>query len=175
VAGAGPGERAFVNSLSGGVSARANVLAHRIRRRLPVRGRLCYVLGGIAALVTVPARRCRVTGWGKMLYDGRALNLTVANGATFGGGIPISPGSSPADGVLELVIIGDLGLPRAAVALARLLAGTHLSLRGIARQPVTAVRIDRDGEIEIEADGHRYVAAGGVDVTVRPGALRLLG
>lgn len=168
----GTRERAFVNSMSMGVSARANRLAHRIRKVLP--GRFCYVLGGAAALLSVPVRRWRVSAGEELLLDGAALNLTVANGASFGGGLRISPGSRVDDGTLELVTIGDLGLPRAARAFGRLLAGTHLGLPGVSRRPVTTVRIEGDGPVELEADGHVFNAAEGVEVSVLPGALRLL-
>jgi diacylglycerol kinase family enzyme len=73
--------RVFLNSVSVGLSVRGNALAHRLRRRLP--GAACYVLGGIGALLLErrarrPVLRLRVDG--RLVYEGKALNLTVSNG-----------------------------------------------------------------------------------------------
>ncbi len=165
--------RVFLNSVSVGVSPRANQIAHTLRRVLP--GRLCYALGGIAALFSEGQRRFRVSSGNAVIWDGEALNLTVANCASFGGGMRISPGSRPTDGILEQVVIGRMGRIRALLALSRLYAGTHLTMRGVSVTPVrVAVRIrSGEGPLLIEADGHEFVSDGELLVEPLPGALTL--
>jgi diacylglycerol kinase (ATP) len=156
------------------VSPAANRYAQRIGRVLP--GRLRYSLGGAAALLLAPRRlwRLRLEG---IRREGRLLNMTLANGAGFGGGMMISPGSSTSDGVLELVVIGDMGLLRSLMALARLRRGGHIGMPGVTvtptPEPVTIGA--EDGPIHLEADGHDYQAQGDVEISVLPGALRLAG
>ncbi len=163
-----------LNSVSVGVSPRANLIAHRIRGVIP--GRLCYPLAGVAALISTRMGSYTVTADGRAIHEGAALNITVANCATFGGGMRISPSSRPDDGMLEQVVIGRLGLFRALLALSRLYGGGHVGMRGVAVTPLTgSVRISRsDGPLLIEADGQNFTAAGELTVAVFPGGLSLL-
>jgi diacylglycerol kinase (ATP) len=164
--------RVFVNSVSVGVSPEANRIAYRIRRVLP--GRLRYALGGVAALLRLGPRRFRVTSGDTVTWDGEALNLTVANCATFGGGMRISPGSLPTDGIFEQVIIGRMGRIAALLALSRLYTGTHVTMRGVSVTPVRSrLCIDSTGPLRIEADGHEFVSDGELTVEPLPGILSL--
>ena len=165
--------RVFINSVSVGVVPRANRIAHHLRRVLP--GRLCYALGGIAALFGHGRRRFRISSGDTMAWDGEALNLTYANCASFGGGMRISPGSMPDDGILEQVIIGEMGRTRALLALSRLYAGTHVAMRGVGVTPVAETTRIRSGAgpLLIEADGQEFISNGELIVEPLPGALTL--
>lgn len=168
--------RVFLNSLSLGVSVRANRLAHRISWVRP--GRLRYALGAVAALLS------RETGRGKyllqdatgLLFDGAALNLTVANGPSFGGGMPISPSSSLRDGTLELVLLRPLRGVRALLALSRLQRGTHLALpeaQVTTLRGALAIALDQE-TWHAEADGQELEGRGTLTLDVLPGRLALL-
>jgi diacylglycerol kinase (ATP) len=166
--------RTFVNSASVGVSPRANHIAGSVGRMLP--GRIRYALGGILALLAERAGSYTVTSAGRILHQGRALNLTFANGPSFGGGMRISPGSVMTDGVIEQVVIGDLGRVRALLALSRLYAGTHIGMRGIGVSPLReTVQVTReDGGMLLETDGEEWAAGRELTVRVLPGAIALL-
>ena len=167
--------RLFLNSVSVGVSPRANRIARAMRGVVP--GRLRYPLGGVAAVLSGGAGRYRVTSGGAVRFEGEALNLTIANGPTFGGGLRISPGSSLTDGVLEQVIIGRLGVARAMLALGRLYGGTHAGMRGVSVTPVReALTIESGtGALLAEADGQEFEIDGPLTVEPVPGALPILG
>jgi diacylglycerol kinase (ATP) len=166
--------RVFLNSVSLGLAPRGNRLARAMGRVVP--GRLRYPMGGMAALLAGTPERYRVTEQGVVRFEGEALNLTIANGPTFGGGLRISPASSLTDGVLEQVIIGRLSLVRALTALARLYGGTHVAMRGVSVDPVRgALTIENEAAVLlVEADGQELEAAGGLTVEPMPGALTLL-
>jgi diacylglycerol kinase (ATP) len=166
--------RHFLNSVSVGVSPRANRIAQAMRGVVP--GRLRYPLGGVAAVLSGGAVRYRVTQGGEVRFEGEALNLTIANGPTFGGGLRISPGSSLTDGVLEQVIIGRLGVARALTALGRLYGGTHVGMRGVSVTPVReALTIEvATGAMLAEADGQEFELDGPLTVEPVPGGLTLL-
>jgi len=166
--------RVFLNSASVGMSVRGNALAHRLRRRLP--GAACYVLGGIGALLLErrdrrPVLRLRVDG--RLVYEGKALNLTVANGETFGSGLPIAPGASVRDGVLDQVVVGDVGFWGAIRAFLRLMRGTHLELPSVRQTGGRMAEIAVDGTIALEADGYMLEGNGPIAADVLPGALRV--
>ena len=169
-----PGVRMFVNSASLGVSARANRIAGRIRQVVP--GRICYPISGVLGLMGERAGHYTIRLEDRTLFSGRALNITLANGACFGGGMRISPESSVSDGVLDQVLIGDIGRIAALMALARLYAGTHVRMRGISVAPVSeAVQITRaDGPMLVETDGEDFETAGPLSIEPMRGAIRLL-
>jgi diacylglycerol kinase (ATP) len=166
--------RFFLNSISLGVSPRANHIAGRIRRVLP--GPFRYPMSGVLALLAEGPGDYTVSTANRTLHRGPALNLTLANGAGFGGGMRISPASSVNDGALDLVVIGAIGRLRALLALSRLYAGTHVRMGGIHVTPVAEnVRIHRaDGAMLIEADGEEFEATGELSVDILPGAIALL-
>lgn len=169
-----PGMRVFVNSASLGISPRANQIAAKMPRALP--GWIRYPLGGVLALLTRRSGHYTIRSGDRTLFSGRALNLTLANGACFGGGMRISPASSMSDGVLEQVLIGDIGRIAALLALSRLYAGTHVGMRGISVSPFSErMQISRaDGLMLVETDGEDFEAVGVLAIEPMRGAIRLL-
>lgn len=169
-----PGMRVFANSASLGVSPRANQIARRMRRALP--SWICYPLGGVLALLTRRAGQYTIRSGGHTLFSGPALNLTLANGACFGGGMRISPASSISDGLLDQVLIGDIGRTAALLALSRLYAGTHVRMRGVSVSPFSGkLQISRaDGSMLVETDGEDFEVLGGLSIEPMPGAILLL-
>jgi len=156
----------FLNSTSVGVSPAANRHAQW----------LGYTIGGVAALLTEHRRRFAVSEGGRMVHEGKALNITMANGAGFGAGMRISPDSSPWDGVLERVIIGPIGLGRALLAFARLKRGRHIGMAGISvGKAAGETTIESDGALQVEADGHEFRAAGKITISLEAGAIGVLG
>ena len=168
-----PRRRIFLNSISLGASVRANRLARRLG--LIHSGRLRYTVASLAAVLSGTADSYLVTSGDRVLHNGPARNLTVANGACFGGGMRISPGSRPDDGTLELVILGAMGRLRALHALARLQRGTHLALQSIRRLPVTEIHVAGTEPLHLEADGEELEISGGLKIEVLPARLCVLG
>lgn len=156
----------FLNSVSVGVSPAANRHAKW----------LGYMAGGVLALLTEPRRRFTVTEAGRTTHDGKAINITVANGPAFGGGMQISPDSSPWDGVVERVIIGPVGLVRALLAFRRIKQGAHVGMHNVTVTKTSAeTMIESDAAFHVEADGEDFLVEGRIIVSVAPGALRVLG
>lgn len=166
-------ERRFLNAVSVGVSPRANRMAHSLKPFLP--GRIAYTICGVLALLREGSGVYGVTQDGASVLSGPALNITFANGASFGGGMRISPASRLDDGVLDQVTIGAIGRLRALLALSRLYQGSHVTMPGVTVRPVRGTaRINRaGGSMWLEADGHDFEAVGELAVDVEPAALRL--
>ena len=164
----------FVNSVSTGVSAVANRYAQRLKRMLP--GWLRYAVAGGWALLAAPRRSVMLTS-----ADGEEirgpLNLTIANGASFGGGMRIAPEAVPDDGLLDRIVIEPISAVRAIIALSRLYRGSHVRMTGVRsdRASLPAMLRACDGTLEIEADGQNFVTTGEVRVSLRPGMLQVLG
>jgi diacylglycerol kinase (ATP) len=168
-----PVSRVFLNSCSLGISVRANALARLSSRRF--RGRLRYGIAGLRAASHARLEHYLVECGERTLFEGKALNLTVANGASFGGGMRISPSSVLDDGSLELVVLRPMGRLRLIVALARLQRGTHI---GLGELSVTSardqLRITPACPSPLEADGEELETSGTLTIDVLPGAIALL-
>lgn len=91
-------------------------------------------LEGSALYVYCALRQLRSFGGMKLAAeaDGRAvgeremLMLIVANARVFGGGFRIAPAADPADGKLDVVAFGNMGLGARLGVMLRLLRGRHL-------------------------------------------------
>lgn len=166
--------RLFLNAVSVGVSPFANRMAGAVKGWLP--GRFSYAVAGVAALIRRRPQHFRVIGEGCVILDGNALNVTLANGPTFGGGMRISPRSRHDDGHLDQVTIEDIGPFRALAALSRLYAGTHVLMRGVSTTPAPGSTCisSPGGPMLAEADGHDWVIEGELRVDLLPAALPLL-
>ena len=65
----------------------------------------------------------------------RVQQVVIANGRCFGGGMRIAPAADPADGLLEVVVVGDISRFGALRAVPRLFRGTHLGLAAVEVAP----------------------------------------
>lgn len=117
-------------------------------------------------------RRCRVEVDGRVLWDGPATGVLVANGEYLRAN-DVVPRGHPGDGRLEVQVYALAPAQRARMRL-RLRTGTHLPHPGIhtAQGGRVAVRWARPAALEV--DGEARGAAVAVEVVVRPGALRLV-
>lgn len=100
------------------------------------------------------------------------LMTTVANTATYGGGVPISPKSDPADGMLELIMVKPAGRLRLLRLLNRVFQAKQLDDPLFSAQRVTSVTIDT-ADTRGYADGDP-ITTFPAEISVDPGALTLI-
>jgi diacylglycerol kinase (ATP) len=103
--------------------------------------------------------------------------IVVANGPCFGGGMRIAPGADPADGALDLVVLGALARWELALWLPTLYWGGHLRHPRVRLARVRRVMVEGRGPLRLQADGEPCDGAAGgdwrVEITVLPRALRV--
>lgn len=100
--------------------------------------------------------------------------LTVANTPAFGYGAMIAPGAEPDDGVLDVCIVEDLTVLRAALNAHRLFNGTFDRTHGVSRYRAKHIRIKRETPGRIQVDGESREGAATLDVSVVKGGLRVV-
>ena len=104
--------------------------------------------------------------------SGAMYDVIVANGRYLGGGMKICPDAEPADGLFDVLLIGDISKRDLVMTLPKIYRGTHLPhpraelLRG------ARVSIDAPIALPVQLDGEQ---PGTTPATfdVVPGALRL--
>jgi diacylglycerol kinase (ATP) len=104
--------------------------------------------------------------------EGRFNAIVVCNGKFFGGGMQISPHSDLADGLLDVITLGDLGRVEVVLNTPRLYNGTILEHPKVREYHARHVTVAARQDILIEADGE-LIGAGPATLSVRPAALRL--
>jgi YegS/Rv2252/BmrU family lipid kinase len=94
----------------------------------------------------------RVEVDGEPVFEGRAVNVVVANCRFFGGGMHISPESDPADGLLDTQVYTG---PKSDsfTTLPKVYAGRHLPHQNVVELKGTRFRIQAEQALEVETDG----------------------
>jgi diacylglycerol kinase (ATP) len=96
----------------------------------------------------------------------------VANGRYFGGGMKIAPAADPADGLLDLVILGALTRLEMLRWLPTIYPGRHLANPRVVTRRASTVAVDAPVALPTQVDGE-VGGATPVTLTIAPRALRL--
>ncbi|MDX6563584.1 MAG: hypothetical protein QOD65_3398 [Gaiellales bacterium] len=101
-----------------------------------------------------------------------ANNVICANGRIFGGGIKVCPQAEPDDGLLDVLVWGDVGKLDLALTLPRLYRGTHLGHKKVTVLRGRRVHVEPARPLPLELDGE---LPGTTPATfeIAPAALRL--
>lgn len=171
----GPASSWVAGVVAAGFDAVVNERANGMRWP---RGRSRYNLAIVRELPTFRPVPYRLVLDG-VPWETEALLVAVANTATYGGAMRIAPDASPSDGLLDVVVVGPVGLARFARLFPKVYAGTHVDIDAVQvrRARTVEVSVDPDGArprpIVAYGDGERL---GPVPLTLsaEPGALSVL-
>jgi diacylglycerol kinase (ATP) len=164
--------RHFVNIADAGIGG--DVVDRVNRGRRVVNGEVTFLLASIRTLLTWRNRPMHV------VIDGRARDLiaqqvVVSNCQYFGGGMRVAPGAVPDDGLLDVVIAGDLGPWENVRGLRRIREGTHLDAGNPKLSHALAERVEISSPelTRVDADGEQPGVLP-VVIEVQPAALRVV-
>ena len=160
--------RYFLNTAGAGFDA---VVARRVAAR-GGSGTLPYVRGVVGAIARHRAVDAAIEVDGRPAWSGRLAAAVVANGPCFGGGMRIAPAADPGDGLLDLVVLGDVGRWELLWWLPTVYRGEHVANRKVVSLRGREVRIRAGAPLPTQLDGEAMPATP-VTLTVLPGALPL--
>jgi diacylglycerol kinase family enzyme len=126
----------------------------------------------VVSIATYRPRQMRVHINGET-REGKHLVVLAANGTHFGSGMHVAPDAKLDDGLLDIVVGGDLSKWASVVALGKLYRGTHVDGTTILAFRAPALQVELDEPLPMEADGEAWRAAS-LRVRVRPAALTVL-
>jgi len=156
----------FINAAGVGFDA---VVARRAAAQR-LRGTLPYL---VAVGLSISAHRpveAALEEDGRVIWSGRLTAAVAANGAHYGGGMKIAPGADPADGLLDVVVMGDLRRLELLRWLPTVYRGGHLANPKVAVHRARAITVDAAAPVHVDGEA---VDAAPVRISVRPGALRV--
>lgn len=133
--------------------------------------RYLYSIFGVLRELNLPELVLEAEG--KVLFQGRALLSALMNARTYGGGIPISPGAAPDDGLLSVVVAGEFSRLGVLGILPRLLAGKHLGHPRVREFSGRAFTVRFDRATPAHADGELVQTQSTYEVRVHPKALQV--
>lgn len=166
-----PRRRAFANVASFGLSGLVDDKINATGKRF---GPLSFVGATASALFEYRRRSVRVTVDDQVLHEGPLLLGAAANARYFGGGVQIAPEADPGDGLLDVVLLLNVG-PREVVSVLDVYSGRHTRWRSarVARgQVVEATALDErclldlDGEQPGVLDGRFELVPSAVELVL---------
>ena len=166
--------RYFVNEADVGLGATIVEASKHITNYL---GRkinyLPHVIGGLASLISYKNKRITLRVEDEYEDVWNCAMVVIANGTHFGGGMRIAPDAKPNDGLLDMVIFGDIGKSELLKIWPMTYKGQHVSHEKVRLLKVRSVSIQCDDKILVEADGE-LLGEGPVSFSVLPSALNIV-
>jgi YegS/Rv2252/BmrU family lipid kinase len=142
--------RAYLNVAGAGFDSEVNRVANQ---RLGWAGNRPRYVGAVLAELVVG----RVATF-ELALDGRLTRLrgwlvAVANGPSYGGGMKVAPNASLDDGLLDVVVIHEIGKLEFLRTFPKVFSGRHLEHPAVAVHRAARVDLDADRTLAVYADG----------------------
>lgn len=145
--------RLFATVLASGFDSRVNDLANSLRWP---RGPRRYDIAVLIEFLRLHPERFRLTidleDGAQEVIDGPLMMVSVGNGRTYGGGIPICPEARLDDGLLDLTVVRAAGRASLLRLLPRVYRGTHAASGLVVTRRVRGISLEADG-VTAYADG----------------------
>ena len=146
--------RYFVNIADAGIGGD---VVHQVNSgRRVINGEVTFMLASVRALLRWRNKPMRIAIDDQEPRELVAQQVVVANCQYFGGGMRVAPTAAPDDGLLDVLVAGDLGAIENLRGLGKIRKGTHLEdgnpkishtlARWVAVSSPELVRVDVDGE-----------------------------
>jgi YegS/Rv2252/BmrU family lipid kinase len=117
-----------------------------------LQGTICYILYLIKALFIFKPVDLRIELNGRVIED-RFMMAAAANAPCYGGGMRMAPDARLDDGLLDVVLIRKMAIPRLLMQFPKVYSGKHVSHKDVRVERTTCVTISSDQELEMFADG----------------------
>lgn len=149
-----PRTKAFLNIASFGLGG----LTDRVVNASPkwMGGRAAFFFGTLRAMASYRNAPVVVRVDGRPCLEGPILNVAIANGRYFGGGMKIAPDADPSDGLFDVVALYDLTRAQGIGLAYKIYRGTHPGSPGVqvTRGALVEAAPSRAGdEVLIDMDG----------------------
>jgi len=169
VRGGQPATRYFANIAGLGFDGE---LADRVNRAGKSGGTLVYQTMLLRGLATYQNKHARLSIDGA-LREGLMNSVVVANARYFGGGMFVAPNAQWADGLFDVIVLGDFGKLEVVANLPRLYRGTHLTHPKVTELRGREVRVEARERMFLQAEGE-LVGEAPATFTILPKALKVL-
>jgi diacylglycerol kinase (ATP) len=134
--------------ISGAIAKRANVTSKALG------GKVSYYWATLAVFVGWSTGTMRVTV-DEESREGRMIDVLVCNGRYLAGGMMMCPEAAPDDGLLDVMLIGDVTKRDLLFVLPKTYRGTHLPHPRLELLRGSTVTVEAEEPLPIEVDGEQ--------------------
>jgi YegS/Rv2252/BmrU family lipid kinase len=159
----------FLTICSLGFDSIVNKIANRTSL---VTGRTVYLYAGLRAILTFKPIEFKVTIDGNE-FEHIGHTIAVANTQYYGGGMRLAPNASAQDGLLDVVMIGQIPKHRMFINIPRIYKGNHINEPGFKIIQGRNIKIETDYQYTIVADGD-FISPPPAEIVAVPKALRVI-
>jgi len=165
--------RFFVNEAGVGFSAAVVYAWKRLPNRLGSNiTHTLRTIEGLKSLFTYRNKKMKLRV-GNNIQTIYGCTVVVANGQYFADGMQVAPHAILDDGLLDIVIVGDVGKFELLKIWPTLYSGSHIIHHKIREEKIKTATIESDEQLLVEADGE-LLGEGPVSFSVLPSALSIV-
>lgn len=141
--------RRFLGIASFGFDSEANRIANEAKL---FKGTMVYAYAALRALAGwKPARFSLVEGGVQRRFSG--YTVAIANNSYYGGGMKVAPDADLSDGLLDVVVISEIGKFRFLMNLPKVFKGTHIDDEVVETWKTSSIEVKASRPFTIYADG----------------------
>jgi len=144
-------ERLFVNFAGTGFDA--EIVRRTTQQFKNLGGLLSYLCGTVATILMYGNKKISLKVDGEET-EKKVCTVIMNNGKYGGGGMYTAPGADLADGLLDVLVVGDMSRPKLLYSLPRIYKGTHLTIPNVSMKKAKEIEIKSLGpKMHLQADG----------------------
>lgn len=162
--------RLFVNILSCGFDGEVAELINT--RFKALRGTAAYVAAVLTALMSYKAVPLRLEVDGEII-EKKVMLCAIANARTYGGGMKVAPLAELNDGLLDVVLVGEVSVFEFLRQFPKVFSGSHLGHPAISLHKGRHVSLKADRSLPLGIDGD-VIKRSEVEVILRPSLVPLI-
>lgn len=166
-----PRSRPFVNIASIGISGITDDYVNHTTKLFG--GKASFMIGSVRGILSYSNVRMKVIVDGTPVHEGLTNLVAMANGRFFGGGMMMAPDAELDDGLLRVVVMGDMGKLEFLALAGAIYKGEHVKHPKCVLARGRVVEVITEGRALIDLDGE-MPGMGPVRASVVPGAIRLM-
>jgi diacylglycerol kinase (ATP) len=134
---------------------------------------LPHVLGGVSSLFSYKNKHASICVEGGAEDTCLCTMVVIANGTYFGGGMCVAPHAKPNDGLLDMIVFGDMRKAEMMQVWPMTYSGRHIGHRKVSLRKIKNVTIKCAEKVLVEADGE-LLGEGPASFSVMPSALSIV-
>lgn len=142
--------RLFVNFA--GMGFDAEIVKATTQKYKTLNATVSYLAGLLSSLLFYKNKTVTLNVDGEAIQE-KVCTVLVSNGKYGGGGMFAAPEADISDGLLDVLIIGDLSKPDLLWSLPRVYRGTHLTHPKVTLKKVREIEIRSGDSVSLQADG----------------------
>lgn len=146
-------ERYFINIASFGMGGQTDAYVNKSKKLLG--GKVTFLLAAGRAGLFYKNQLVKFKLDNGPELERRIFNMAVSNGRFFGAGMMVAPMADLEDGILEIVILGDLGIPERIKLGGAIRTGAHLNMPQIEHFRAKHVVADSPETVLFDIDGEQ--------------------